>query len=167
VSLTIYTIGHSRHTWETFAPLLKQHDIKVLVDVRSNPVSRFAPFANTSRLPALPEGEGIAHIYMGDTLGGKPKDPSLLDSDGRPDYPRIRSTAPFHEGIDELLRLAEGARTAIMCAEEDPTKCHRRLLLEPALDDRGTTPLHIRKDGSAQRPEELGKAPGGQRRLGV
>ena len=46
---TIFTIGHSNHTWDSFAPLLKQHRIQVLVDVRTNPASRFASFANKRR----------------------------------------------------------------------------------------------------------------------
>ena len=159
---TIYTIGHSNHTWESFAPLLRQHGIEVLVDVRSRPVSRFAPFANRRSLEGLLEKDGIEYAYIGDALGGKPKDPSLLDAHGRPDYARMQSMSPFREGIEELARLAEDARTAIMCAEEDPLKCHRRLLIGPALEGQGADQLHIRKDGSVQRSEELGKAADGQ-----
>ncbi len=32
---SIYTIGHSNHTWERFRYLLNPHGVEVLVDVRS------------------------------------------------------------------------------------------------------------------------------------
>ena len=49
----IFTIGHSNHTWESFAPLLADNSIELLVDTRTRPVSRFAPFANHRTLPDL------------------------------------------------------------------------------------------------------------------
>ena len=70
----LYTIGHSNHTWESFSPLLLDNEIELLVDVRSNPVSRFAPFANHRTLPDLLESVGIDHEFMGGPLGGKPAD---------------------------------------------------------------------------------------------
>ncbi len=142
----IYTIGHSNHTWERFLALLNESDIEVLVDVRSNPASRWARFANRHALPRLLDEQGIRHEYMGDSLGGKPSDPAFYD-DGKPDYLKIAGSVEFQEGIAQLLELAEGARTAIMCAEEDPARCHRHLLIGPALADRSVRLLHIRKDG--------------------
>ena len=146
----IYTVGHSSHTWERFAPLLRQHGIQVLVGVRSNPVSRFAPFANSRRLPPLLDQEGVRHVAMGGSLGGKPSDRSLYDKSGAPDYGKIASTKAFRDGIEELLRLAEGSVVALMCAEEDPVRCHRQLLIGPALAESGVSLRHIRSDGSVQ-----------------
>lgn len=148
--MRIYTIGHSNHTWESFAPLLKRHGVRALVDVRSNPVSRWAPFANKRRLPGLLEPEGIAYVYMGDSLGGKPADPSRYDSDGRSDYDEMRLDASFRKSLDALLPLAEETTVVLMCAEENPARCHRRLLLGPALEARGALLRHIRKDGLAE-----------------
>ncbi len=68
---SIYTIGHSNHTWEVFYPLLRENGVQLLVGVRTNPVSRFAPFASKGTLPALLEREGIGYVFLGDTLGGK------------------------------------------------------------------------------------------------
>ena len=69
---TVFTIGHSNHTWAELAALLKLHGIQVLVDTRSNPVSKYADFANTRALPRLLAEEGITYKFMGDSLGGKP-----------------------------------------------------------------------------------------------
>ena len=38
-------------------------------------------------------------------------------------------------------------RVALMCGEEDPAHCHRRLLVGRVLAKRGHAMLHIRADG--------------------
>ena len=145
--MQILTIGHSNHRWESFLVLLKQHGVQVLVDVRTNPASRRAPFVNKRKLEGLLEGEGIRYVYIGDSLGGKPADPDCYDADGNPDYTRMGAKPEFQQGIQALLQLAEHTRVAVMCAEEDPAKCHRTLLLGPALAHRGVGLAHIRKAG--------------------
>ena len=153
--MNIHTIGHSNHSWECFAGLLKQHSIQTVVDTRTNPVSRWASFANKRTLPGLLELEGISYLYMGGLLGGKPADPSCYDSKGKPDYRKIRSTPLFQEGIGELLNLAGESSVVLMCAEEDPSKCHRTLLIGPALEEHRVALLHIRADGSVRGTEAL------------
>ena len=120
----------------------------MLVDTRTTPKSRYAPYATLSSLPALLDREGMRYAYLGDTLGGKPSDVSSYDSKGRPDYREMRKPDSFQAGMDELVKLAGEATVALMCAEEDPAKCHRRLLIEPALLELGVGVLHIRADGS-------------------
>ena len=144
----IYTIGHSNHAWETFAQLLKLHEIEMVVDVRSNPVSRFASFANRRRLPEQLEALGIDHMWMGDALGGKPSGKRSYDDSGNPDYITMAAEPTFSERIERLLEVAKDSKTAIMCAEEDPTNCHRALLIGPDVEARGATLAHIRRDGS-------------------
>ena len=153
---TIYTIGHSNHRWERFAELLTGRGIELLVDTRSRPASRYAPFANARVLPGLLEDAGIDYRFMGDALGGKPADPSMYDGNGKPDYRRMRAQDDFQEGISQLAGMASRQRVAILCSEEDPTKCHRRLLLGPALEERGVKSLHIRADGSLDSASALG-----------
>ena len=72
------------------------------MDVRSNPASRWARFANRRVLPRLLDEQGIRHEYMGDSLGGKPSDPALYE-DGEPDYRKIAGSSEFQEGIVRLL----------------------------------------------------------------
>lgn len=155
VSTQIYTIGHSNHSWETFLPLLRRNGIELVVDTRTNPVSRFAPFANHRTLRGLLESAGIGYEFMGGPLGGKPLDPSMYDAKGKPDYRKMRSTDEFEEAIDQLAGMASRRRTAILCSEEDPSVCHRLLLLGPALEERGCVQRHVRKDGRALATGEL------------
>ena len=122
--------------------------MQVLVDVRTNPVSRWAPFANRRTLPGLLEQEVMGYVYMGEALGGKPADPSYYNADGMPDYGKMRSKALFQDGIMQLLKLARESRIVLMCSEEDPSGCHRTLLIGPALKKHDVSLLHIRKNGS-------------------
>lgn len=74
----VWTIGHSSHTPERFLELLRLHRIDVLVDTRSAPYSRFAPHFDRPALRDLINGGGIKYLYLGDALGGRPRD-SLVD----------------------------------------------------------------------------------------
>ncbi len=169
MDIDLYTIGHSSHTWEDFAPLLLDNEIELLVDVRSNPVSRFAPFANHRTLPDLLESVGIDYEFMGGPLGGKPADRAMYDPKGKPDYRRMRSLDDFQDAIEQLAGMASRRQTVILCSEEDPSQCHRRLLLGPSLEAAGCGLVHIRGDGSVQKNEQLsaGKKKYGQQLQGT
>ena len=152
---TIYTIGHSIHDWEVFLGLLTRHGVDVVVDTRSAPVSRRAAFANKRTMPALLEQEDMTYVYLGDALGGKPSDDSLYGENGKPDYRKMRAQESFQVGVDAVLELAERETVVLMCSEEDPSKCHRHLLIEPAMLQRGVGLMHIRSDGSVQHSDSL------------
>ncbi len=146
----VLTIGHNRHDWETFRDLVSPFKAELLIDVRSNPVSRFAPWANIKKLPDTLADLGIEYVWMGDSLGGKPKDRSLYDKAGKPNYGAIAATPIFREGIVELVELVSNRVAVVMCAEEDPSKCHRRLAIGPGLVSAGIELRHIRKTGAVE-----------------
>lgn len=153
-SLCLYTIGHSDHALAAFIGLLREHAIVRLVDVRSDPYSRWQPQFNREALaPALRES-GIDYVWMGETLGGRPADPALYNSgEERPDYERMAKTPLYQGGIERLLESARAVRTAIMCSEGDPLHCHRHLLLTQTLVARGIRVLHILPDGDLREGE--------------
>ncbi|RIH82474.1 hypothetical protein Mterra_02637 [Calidithermus terrae] len=156
----LYTLGHSNHSAGKFLELLRQHGIEAVADVRSQPVSRFSPHFRKRELERLLAEHGIAYVWL-PGLGGRPQDPALRDAAGRPDYARMAASAAFGEGLEALKKLASGRRVAVLCSEEDPNRCHRRLLVVKALT--GENPAlaaeiyHIRKDGSAQAEAELAR----------
>jgi uncharacterized protein (DUF488 family) len=49
-------------------------------------------------------------------------------------------------------------RACIMCAEEDPARCHRRLLVGRTLVARGVEVRHIRGSGALEAEERGGPA---------
>ena len=158
--MNLYTIGHSNHDWESFSALQEHHAIELLVDVRSRPVSRFAPFSNRRRFPGLLDSIGIEYRFMGDSLGGRPEDPKLYDAEGKPDYLRMRSTQEFKDGLQQLSRMARELVTVIMCSEGDPVGCHRRLLIGAALVDYDVNILHVLRDGTLLSEEDLRRPQG-------
>jgi uncharacterized protein (DUF488 family) len=144
----IFTIGHSNHSAEKFLRLLKEYGIEVLVDTRSHPYSRHAPRFNASALEAALSRDGIGYLFMGGELGGRPVGEEFYDAGGRVDYGLVGCSRPFLDGISRLEQEVSTRTVALLCSEEDPTRCHRRLLVGRALEERGVTLRHIRGDGS-------------------
>lgn len=158
----IYTIGHSNHSPETFVRLLTQAKIKVLADVRSNPSSPRAPYANPRDLERILRAAGIQYLYLGDILGGRPDDPSCYNlQTGKADYQVMQNKESFQRGINRLLEAMKKNRTCVMCAEENPSSCHRNLLVGDDLRQKGVQILHIRGTGQIQTDEELWKEKAG------
>jgi uncharacterized protein (DUF488 family) len=144
---TIYTVGHSRHSAEHFAALLRGCEIALLVDVRSYPASKWAPHFGKVALAQMLAGRGIGYLFLGRELGGRPVGAEFYRPDGGVDYERRAQAADFKDGIERLVGCARERMTAIMCAEEDPGRCHRRLLVTPALERAGVAVVHLRGDG--------------------
>lgn len=154
-----FTIGHSNHSTDTFVRLLKEYRIEVLVDTRSRPYSGFAPRFNARALAATLSRGGIEYLFLGGELGGRPVGEEFYDEKGRVDYALVGCSPLFLGGISRLEKEI-GARTvALLCSEEDPVRCHRRLLVGRALEERGIALRHIRGDGSV---ETEGEMDGGQ-----
>ncbi len=67
--ITIWTIGHSNRSKETFLELLSENGIEVLVDVRSFPTSKIEHFKREEMERWLPEHR-VEHVWLGKELGG-------------------------------------------------------------------------------------------------
>ena len=147
---TIWTIGHSNHPLEVFLGLLAQHGIDAVVDVRSSPYSRYVSHFNREAIHAALVDRAIQYVFLGDLLGGRVAAPRFYDDEGRVLYGEVAQSPGFRQGIERLLGIAEQARAAILCGEEDPTNCHRRLLVGRVLGQRGVGVVHLRGDGRAQ-----------------
>ena len=140
------TVGHSNRTLGDFLDLLKSHGVELLVDVRTVPKSRHNPQFNRDTLPESLRGEGIGYEHM-PGLGGlrHPAKDSVntawrnLSFRGYADY---MQTAEFRSNLEALIRMDAGRRTAIMCAESVPWRCHRSLIAD-ALAIRGIPVAHI------------------------
>ncbi|MBP7088358.1 MAG: DUF488 domain-containing protein [Candidatus Omnitrophica bacterium] len=128
----LYSIGHSNRTLEEFISLLKVHTIKQIVDVRSMPKSRHNPQFNKNDLAKRLRNAGIGYRHM-KQLGGlrrtKADSSNLgwknLSFRGFADY---MQTEKFAEALKKLKGIASKKKTAIMCAEALPWRCHRSLI---------------------------------------
>ena len=143
---TLFTIGHSTRTFDAFLALLEEHRIDLLVDVRHFPTSQRVPWATAGFLSRELSPRGIGYVHLAG-LGGFRK--ALVDSrntgwrnPGFRGYADHMATTEFRAEADRLLALFSTHRTAIMCAEAVPWKCHRSLLAD-ALVARGVAVTHI------------------------
>ena len=136
------TIGHGRRTFEVFLEMLALAGVELLIDVRSIPYSRFAPWSNRKTIKRRLEGAGIDYLWLGEALGGKRSEPEFLTG-GKPDFDKIAGSDVFRAGIERAVELAGARRVCLMCAESDHRKCHRSMLIEPALKERGVALIHL------------------------
>jgi uncharacterized protein (DUF488 family) len=135
--LVIYTIGHGRHAFADFLALLTQHNIKLLVDVRSVARSRWPQF-NRLVLAELLNENGIGYEHLPET-GGKVK----------------RKPEELAAGIERIMEIASELPTAVMCSESQPltkhktprANCHRVGMLAPRLKALGARVIHILPNG--------------------
>ena len=150
----IFTVGHSNHSIEAFVALLHAHGVQTLVDVRSQPYSRYSPHFNREPLAAAVTAAAINYVYLGDSLGGRPQQADLYDpGEERPNYGRQRETPLYQAGVRRLAEIARRQPTAIMCSEGDPAHCHRCLLIGPSLFALDFTIFDIYPDGHVQQAE--------------
>jgi uncharacterized protein (DUF488 family) len=140
------TIGHSNRPMEELLEMLKAHEVDFLADVRTMPRSKHNPQFNKEAMPKPLALAGIEYIHM-PGLGGlrHARQDSVntgwrnLSFRGYADY---MQTAEFERNLEELLRLSEGRRATVMCAESVPWRCHRSLIAD-ALTVRGVAVRHI------------------------
>ena len=145
--MTIYTIGHSQIAIERFVHLLRLHQIQLLIDTRSQPYSRYAPQFNRESLKTMLHQAGMAYLYLGDQLGGRPRDTQYYLPDVGVDYDRLAAAPFYREGMERLKREAERRCLAIMCSEADYHACHRYKLISRSLVNEGVKVYHILHSG--------------------
>ncbi len=144
----IHTVGYGGRPINDFIAVLKSFDIVMLVDVRSQPYSRYAPDYRRESLERALGDAGIAYRWMGAALGGRPVQAACY-VDGRVDYERVREQRFFQDALADLHALSlETSPLSIMCAEKKPESCHRMRLVGIALDAAGAEVIHI--DGVAE-----------------
>src|SRR5579859_1681778 len=151
---TVYTIGHSNGTAERLLELLRQHEITAVVDVRSQPYSRFNPQFNREDVASFLKKSGLEYVFLGRELGARSDDPSCY-RDGRAQYALIARTPLFAGGIQRLLVGMERFRVALMCAEKEPLACHRTILIARHLHEQRVEVRHILEDGRLEIHESL------------
>lgn len=114
--------------------MLKAHKIEELVDVRSIPKSRHVPQFNSDAMAPALEAAGIGYRWI-KALGGRRYSRKGSINVGWRNasfrgYADYMATAGFAEGVEELTAVARKRRTAIMCAEAVPWRCHRSLIAD-------------------------------------
>jgi uncharacterized protein (DUF488 family) len=159
----LFTIGYGGRSLEGFLQALQTRRIEFLIDVRSAPYSKFKPEFSKDLLEHRLGLAGIRYVFMGDTLGGQPKDPACY-TDGKVDYDKVRAQPFFQSGLHRLRTAFEQrCRVALMCSEGRPEQCHRSKLIGEALATAGLPVWHIDEDDTLRtQPEVIDRLTQGQ-----
>jgi uncharacterized protein (DUF488 family) len=150
--MRIFTIGHSTRTADELVRLLRESAVKRLADIRRFPGSRRHPhFSREALSRSLPEA-GIEYVHVPE-LGGRrdavrDSPHTALRSDQFRGYADHMLTAEFRDALDALL--ASPLTTAVMCAEAQPSNCHRQFVADELLR-RGLDVIHILGYGRRER----------------
>ena len=146
----IHTIGHSTRAIEVFIELLNSHHIELLVDVRRWPASRRNPQFHREALAKTLQEARVGYLWRGDLGGFRKPVPGSPNTAWRVGafraYADFMLTPEFTAIMDEMERVANDQRLAIMCAEAVPWQCHRQLLADAFLT-RGWNVRHIMDNG--------------------
>lgn len=148
----ILTVGHSTRTQETFVELLRAHAVSGIADVRRFPASRRHPHFAREALAGWLPAAGIDYRHFA-ALGGR-RQPAPDSRNAGWEHPGFRGYADymaspaFEDALGTLLTFSAGGRIAVMCAEAQWWRCHRRLIAD-ALRVRGHDVRHVMGPGRA------------------
>jgi uncharacterized protein (DUF488 family) len=126
----LFTIGYEGITIEHYLNALIKNDIRVLCDVRNNPLSRKFGFSKSSLQKYL-GNIGIEYIHFPE-LGIKSEKRNNLNSGE--DYQNLfieyKSSLPdCREHLERLYQLIRTkSRIALTCFEHEPSHCHRHVI---------------------------------------
>lgn len=151
---TIFTIGHGNRAEKEFVELLRRTGIERLIDVRAFPGSRRHPQFGREALETALAAAAIHYVWEGEALGGRrrpaPDSPNVaLRNASFRAYADHMTRPAFQAALERLIAAASGERTAIMCAERLPWRCHRYLISD-SLVARGVPVHHIVSEAAPQ-----------------
>lgn len=150
-------MGHSTHSEAEFLDLLRRAGVELIADVRRYPGSRRHPHFNAGGLAATLGGAGIDYAGFSEELGGRRSPaPDSANAAWRVSafraYADHMETPEFGHGLERLEAAATERRIAVMCAEGEWRRCHRRLISD-ALTARSWRVTHLRPDGTFEQHE--------------
>jgi uncharacterized protein (DUF488 family) len=133
VSTNIATIGFAGKGAERFVELLRSAEIETVIDTRRRPDSPLAMYARQRDLPyLLRELAGIGYEHHPELApSNELLDRYRKDKDWTAyirDFEFVLGSTEALQTMDELLTRED--RVALLCSEEKPDKCHRRLVAE-------------------------------------
>jgi uncharacterized protein (DUF488 family) len=142
----VFTIGYTKKSAREFFGLIKANKIDVLIDVRLYNNTQLAGFSKSRDLEYfLAELCNCKYVWAKEfapspTLFNDYKS-GLIDWAG---YEVIYyEFLSAHTGLD-FFRLYQNKRICLLCAEDTPEKCHRRLLAEKITEEfEGVTITHL------------------------
>lgn len=146
--MLIATIGFTKKSAEEFFTLLSDAGVRTLVDIRLHPSSQLAGFAQGRDLPFfLRELVGVEYMHVPELAPSK-ETLSRYREDGNweayeRDFTRLLDGVAARAARRQLLSLA--GPICLLCSEDLPTRCHRRLVAERlSAEEEDVQIIHLR-----------------------
>lgn len=153
----IYTIGYSCFKINAFINILKQYKINALIDVRSNPNSEFYQEYNKTQLSNTLLNNKIRYKNYSYEFGAQQKD-SKFYNNGYLDFNEFAKSEIFLKGVKKIDDCKDlDFSFVFMCAEKDPSTCHRSILVAREFKKIGYNIKNILFDGTYETQEDLEK----------
>jgi uncharacterized protein (DUF488 family) len=130
--MKVFTIGFTKKSAETFFGKLRDAGVRRLVDVRLNNVSQLAGFSKRDDLKYFLKAIcGIDYVHMAELAPTQ----SMLDeykkgSHDWSEYEKQFLALMAERRVEETVPRDLLENACLLCSEEKPTHCHRRLVAE-------------------------------------
>lgn len=150
----IYTIGYSGFTVNDFINVLKKYEITSVIDVRSNPNSRFHPSYNKENLERILKLNRI--VYRNYKEFGARQEDRRYYKKGYLDFNEYTQSDAFLHGVRKVeIGMTRNYVVVLMCAEKDPSMCHRSIMIGRKFHELGYIVKNILADGSYELQESI------------
>jgi uncharacterized protein (DUF488 family) len=128
----LFTIGYEGVSVERYLNTLIKNDIRVLCDVRNNPLSRKFGFSKNNLQKHLGR-IGIEYVHIPELgIVSEKRNTLASDQDYRDLFKDYKASLPKRrEYLERLYQLLQAkVRIALTCFEHDPSYCHRHVIRE-------------------------------------
>ena len=153
---TIYTIGYSGFSLVDFIQELRNHNINVVIDVRSYAYSERYPDYNKTTIEKSLNKAGIYYKNYAKEFGARQDNMAFYSSEGYLDFDIFSKSEQFQNGVTKIVDSTEkGYKIVFMCAEKEPIQCHRTILVARAFDKLGFSVIHLMPKGITKNQRQI------------
>jgi uncharacterized protein (DUF488 family) len=144
-NVSFFTLGYQSHSVRSFLGILSANKVRVLVDVRQNPVSRKPGFSKGC-LEKSVHAYGIEYVHL-PCLGTPLRIRQIYARTGNvqgalQQYERhLRSKK---QCLESLLHRVTSQQFCLLCLESDHNSCHRSVIAQQLTEMTGCQPIHLR-----------------------
>lgn len=152
---TIYTIGYTAFPINEFLDVIKHYGIHCVIDVRSSPFSNYYSDYNKDALENTLKQHNVLYRNYANEFGARQTNPSFYSGD-IVDFDKFIKSPQFLDGVSKVEKgIERGYTFVLMCAEKDPIKCHRSIMLGKGFSDNGFDVRHIISKTELESQKEL------------
>lgn len=152
---SVYTIGYTAFPINEFVEVIKNYGIDCVIDVRSSPFSNYYSDYNKDALENTLKQHNILYRNYANEFGARQTNPAFYSGD-IVDFDKFIQSEQFLEGVCKIKKgIERGYNFVLMCAEKDPIKCHRSIMLGKGFSNHEFKVKHIISKTEVELQEQL------------